>query len=169
MNETHRLELEKMIKANNVEDCTKDIRSKQHSEPLRKDVHKMLTLKKQYRKLSNTNPEKFDAILVENCPFLFNHYTDIFNRIKKDVIDLNILLQLINVLKKIEMHELDQHAGSFEDGKLLKSIYIDSALRKVEKLDDERDQYDNTTTKTSAKPKKICWRDYKKKHITFSK
>ena len=58
------------------------------------------------------------------APFLFNKYTDIFNKIKKDEIDLNILFQLLHILKLIEDSKLDQHTGSFEVGKLLKSIYI---------------------------------------------
>ena len=59
---------------------------------------------------------------------------DIYNKIRKDEIDMTILLKFLDVLKKIEDNELDQHEGSFEVGKLLKELYVDSALRKAEKL-----------------------------------
>ena len=58
--------------------------------------------------------------------------------------------------KFIELKKLDQHTGSFEVGKLLKAIYIDSALKKAAKLDE------NNSNKTiAATPKNITWKSYK--------
>ena len=158
MNKNERLELEKMISANNVEDCTYAIRDKKHSIPIRNDINKLLSLKKQYSSLEKTNPQEFDNILIRECSFVFNHYTDIFNRVKKDEIDLKILWQLIDVLKKIEDNEYDQHNGSYEVGKLLKTIYVDSALKKGEKLD-----LNNKSTTKSYIHKNITWNQYKHK------
>jgi hypothetical protein len=53
---------------------------------------------------------------------------------------LFILLRLINILHAIEEGALDQHEGSFEVGKLLKEIYIDSALRKADKLNEDGEE-----------------------------
>jgi hypothetical protein len=39
-------------------------------------------------------------------------------------------------LKKIEDQEIDQHEGSYEVGMLLKKIYVDSALKKANKLNE---------------------------------
>ncbi len=78
-----------------------------------------------------------DALNLEamtECNFLFTYYTDLYNKIRKDEIDLKILFQFIEVLRKIEDGQMDQHEGSFEVGLLLKKIYVDSALRKAEKL-----------------------------------
>ena len=57
MNTQERLQLDKMIKENNVEDLTDDIRNKRHSELIRDDVTKMIDLKKKYSRLSKSNPE----------------------------------------------------------------------------------------------------------------
>ena len=156
-----RLQLQKMIDANNVVDCTEDIRQKKHSPLIKKDVACLLDLKREHSRLSQSNPELFDKMCVSQCNFLFNNYTDIFNKIKKDEMNLNILSQLLDVLKKIEDSKLDQHTGAYEVGKLLKEMYIDSALMKSEKLDAKHDG--KTTTISRPKPKNISWKNYKDK------
>ena len=155
-----RLQLQKMIDANSVVDCTQEIRDKKHSQPLREDVARLIALKSKYARLSQSNPDQFDKMCVSQCSFLFNNYTDIFNKVKKDEMNLDILAQLLNVLKKIEDGKLDQHAGAYEVGKLLKEMYIDSALMKSEKLDAKHAKGATTTSK--PKPKKISWKEYKK-------
>ena len=153
-----RLQLQKMIDANNVVDCTQDIRDKKHSQLIKADVACMLDLKRKHSRLSKSNPEIFDKMCVSQCNFLFNNYTDIFNKVKKDEMNLTILSQLLDVLKKIEDSKLDQHTGAYEVGKLLKEMYIDSALMKSEKLDAK---HDKTTGISKPKPKNISWKNYK--------
>ena len=145
MDKTDRLNLQKMIRENDVKDCTEDIRAKKHSKMIRGDVNTLLELKKKYTRLIQTNPKQFESMAVSRCSFLFTNYTDIYNKVYKDEIDINILWQFLNVLEKIENNEIDQHTGSFEVGKLLKSIYVDSALRRADKL--------NKKTKVVKKPK----------------
>ena len=53
---------------------------------------------------------------------------------KKDEIEINLLYKFLDILKKIEEGELDQHEGSFQVGTILKDIYVDSALKKADKL-----------------------------------
>ncbi len=156
MNPQERIMLKKMIDENNVEDYTDDIRKKKHSSLIKADLDKLLNIKAQNSSLEQTDPQKFDAICVAQCPFLFNHYTDIFNKIKKDEIDINILNQLIDVLKKIEEKEVDQHEGSYLVGTLLKNIYIDSALKKSQHLDEIHKQ------EAPAPVKDISWADFKR-------
>jgi hypothetical protein len=155
-----RLQLQKMIDANSVVDCTQEIRDKKHSQPLREEVARLIALKTKYARLSQSNPDQFDKMCVSQCSFLFNNYTDIFNKVKKDEMNLDILAQLLNVLKKIEDGQLDQHTGAYEVGKLLKEMYIDSALMKSEKLDAKHSKSGATTT-SKPKPKKISWKEYK--------
>jgi hypothetical protein len=87
---------------------------------------------------------------------LFLNYTDIFNKIKKDEIDLQILFQFLDVLQKIENGLLDQHEGSFEIGTLLKKIYIDSALKKADKLNESSPE----PIKNAGIP--LSWAQFKK-------
>jgi len=103
---------------------TETIRTLKHSDRIKDDILTMVKLKKDYQRLSQSNPVQFDNLCVSRCSFLFNNYTDIFNRLKKDELDLNIMGQLLVLLKMIEEEKIDQHTASFEVGKLLKSIYI---------------------------------------------
>jgi hypothetical protein len=152
-----RLQLQKMIDANNVVDCTQEIRDKKHSQLIKVDVTHLMELKKKYARLSQSNPDQFDKMCVSQCSFLFTNYTDIFNKVKKDEMNLEILAQLLNVLKKIEDEKLDQHTGAYEVGKLLKEMYIDSALMKSEKLDAKHGK----PRTPGPKPKKLSWKEYK--------
>ena len=100
MNPNESLQLKKMINENNVEDLTGDIREKKHSEKIRSDVTRMIELKKKYPRLEKSNSEQFDSMLTSQCSFLFNNYTDIFNQVKKDEINLETLWQLLNIYSK---------------------------------------------------------------------
>ena len=106
------------------------------------------------------DPDKLHLEAMHECNFLFTYYTDIYNKIRKDEIDLKILFQFLDVLQKIEDGKLDQHEASFEVWTLLKKIYVDSALKKAEKI--------NKNNKTDGdepviiKPQvNISWKEYK--------
>jgi len=167
MNPQERLQLDKLIRANDVADNTNNIRELKHRKPLSDDIMTLLKIKKEYQRLSKSNPVQFDNICVSRCSFLFNNYTDIFNKVKKDEIDLNILFQLLHILKQIEDEKLDQHTGSYEVGKLLKSIYIDSAMKKADNINKAHDHSHGNGNKDHAKPpivKKISWSEFKAKN-----
>ena len=91
MNKTEKLQLDKMIKENNVEDCTNDIREKRHSEKIREDVKKMVRLMKTNNRLKRRSETEYDDLLVANCQFIFNNYMDIYNKVKKEEINLSTL------------------------------------------------------------------------------
>ena len=133
MDDNQRLHLQKMITANNVEDNTDLIRQLKHSHVLREDVNNLIMLMAKYQ----NDPEKVHLEAMAECNFLFTYYTDIYNKIRKDEIDLKILFRAFDVLRDIENGKLDQHEGAFEFGTLLKKIYVDSALKKAEKLNAE--------------------------------
>jgi len=146
-----RIQLNKMIDANQVQDCTTEIREKKHSGKIAADVQRLVNLRKRYASLAG-----YDDMCVAQCNWLFNNYTDIFNKVKKDEMNLDILAQLLTVLQNIEEGQLDQHTGAYEVGLLMKKIYIDGALLKAKKLDDGLDE--KTVTN---EPKNISWKEYK--------
>jgi len=158
MDTLDRLNLNKMIDANNVQDCTHEIRAKKHSSLISADVSHLIHLKNKYSRLAQSNPKQFDAMCVSQCSFLFNNYMEIFNKIKKDELNLKILYKFLEVLKQIEEGQLDQHTGAFEVGKLLKTMYIDSALTKAERIDKKTGE---KTVVAKAPEKKITWAEYK--------
>ena len=154
MNDKQRLELQKMITDNDVQDQTELIRNLKHSTILANEINNMIMIKAKHR----NNPEKIQIECMTECNFLYTYYTDIFNKIKKDEIDLNILNKFLNVLQKIEDGELNQHEGSFLVGTLLKELYIDSALKKAEKLDE---QYGSTKNEPKKANVNISWKQFK--------
>ena len=159
MNTSDKLQLEKMIQANDVEDCTQNIRDKKHSDKIKKDVEKLLELTKEYSELSKDNAEDFENMLIAQCPFIFTSYTDIYNKVRKDEINLDTLWELLKILKRIEECTIDQHTGSYEVGNLLKKMYIDSALIKADKLDKETGE--KMIVNPPGEVKEISWKEYK--------
>ena len=155
MDDKQRLQLANMIKTNNVEDQTDLIRNLKHSQILRTDVNNMILLKSKYK----GDDEKIYNECINECNFLFTYYTDIFNKIRKDEISINILNKFIDILKRIEDGDLDQHEGSFAVGTLLKELYIDSALKKADKLDELNEKEKVEPKKAEVK---ISWKQFKK-------
>ena len=156
MDDKQRLQLQNMIKVNNVLDQTDLIRNLKHSQVLRNEINNMIIIKAKYR----GDDEKIYHECASECNFLFSHYTDIFNKVRKDEIDISILNKFIDVLKQIEDGELDQHEGSFLVGTLLKQLYVDSAIKKGEKLDEKYNNNERTEPKRAIN--EISWKQYKK-------
>ena len=98
MDDNARLQLQKMIKANDVEDMTGLIRDLKHSVLLRNDINNLISLMTEY----GNNSDDLYSYAVTKCTFLFTYYTDIFNKIRKNEIDLKILFRFLDVLKEIE-------------------------------------------------------------------
>jgi len=157
MNETQRLKLQEMVTNNNVEDQTNLIRQLKHSDILKNQIDILLSLKEQY----GDDSDKIHLEAMNDCNFLFTYYTDIYNKVRKNEIDLHLLNQMLNVLKDIENEKMDQHEGSFKVGTILKEIYVDSALKKSEKMD--KDDKLNKLPITLKQNIPISWSEYKQK------
>ena len=156
MDDKQRLQLQNMIKANGTEDYTEAIRDLKHSQILKNDINNLIKIKNKYK----GDSEKIHMEGVNDCNFLFTYYTDIYNKLRKDELDVNILYKLLEVLKRIEEGELDQHNGSFIVGTVLKELYIDSALKKADKLN--ANESSNQNTKPNQPIREINWKQFKK-------
>ena len=97
MDNNQRLHLQKMITENNVEDTTELIRNLKHSHILRENVNNLIMLKAKYM----DNLEQIHLEGMTECNFLFTYYTDIYNKIRKDEIDLKILFEEFDVFRDI--------------------------------------------------------------------
>ena len=160
MNPEERLNLQRMIAANDVTDQTDNIRSLKHADKIWDDVKMMTLLKKKYSRMLNSDLIK--TKITNACRFLFDNYTDIFNKLYKDELNVQILYTFIQELKNIEDGKTDQHTASFKIGKLLKEMYIDSALKQAEKHDNKN------KPKQNRREKKISWEQYKKMNTESS-
>lgn len=156
MGDKERLQLNNMLKENDVLNQTELIRQLKHSVIFKKEVATLLNLKKKYP----SDPETLNAEAMIECSFLFSYYTDLYNKIRKDEIDIKILYQFIDVLANIEDGKIDQHEGSFMVGTLLKKIYIDSALKKADMINQKHDE-ENGEPEPVVEPKPISWKEFK--------
>jgi hypothetical protein len=144
MNDDQRLKLHEMITENNVQDNTNRIKNLKHSELIRKDVDTLLSI---MLKLKTDDYKTLDAACIQQCNFLFINYTNIYNKLLKNQIDIEILYKFLDCLKSIEDGKKNQHEGSYEIGLLLKSIYIDTKIYDEPKL---------------RECKNITWNEYNK-------
>jgi hypothetical protein len=158
LGEQQRIDLAALIKANKTDDCTQEIRSKKQSIVISNDVKHLVFLKQKYERLRKSNPVEFDAICVKQCSYLFNNYTDLYNKILNDKLDLAILERFLGILKKIEDGELDQHEGSYLVGTYLKEMYIDSALKTESSKSSKSSKSKPPFSKAE---KKISYKDFK--------
>jgi len=151
-----RLNLQKLVNEMDSVDNTSHIRKVKHSVILRDEIRKLDTFKKKHIDIFQTNTEKFLEMSREETPFLYNNYMDIFHRFIKEELDLEIMTKLLIILKLIEDEKVDQHEGSVMVGKVLKELYVDSALKQAEHLDNK---IDGPLMPVPVNP--ISWKQYK--------
>ncbi len=162
LNDNERLHLDKMIKEYDAEDNTSKIRELRHSVKIRDNVERLLNLKKKYQRMQLTDKKKFETLVISHCNFLWNNYTNIFNRLMKDEMDVKILYTFINKLQEIENGDIDQHEASVEVGKILKQLYVDSALRREKNYNEENGK----SAKKERKPStNMTWSQFKKANM----
>ena len=156
MDDKQKLQLQDMIQANGTEDQTDLIRNLKHSRILRAEVDNLILLRAKHR---NESAEFINNECMNECNFLFTYYTDIYNKVRKDEIDLGILNRFLDVLEQVETGTLNQHEASFQVGTILKELYVDSALKKADKLNLEND----TSISHKKATNNISWTEFKKK------
>ena len=154
-----KLDLKKLIADSDYEDNTANIRKLKHSVLIRTDIYKLLKLKSKHVRLLHNDFDGFTKLCASQCNFLFSRYTDIFNRVLKDELDLSILGSVIDILGKIEDGEVDQMKGSIEVGELLKKMYVDSALKTGNKINSNNPE--NNEEHNFQESKTLSWKDYK--------
>ena len=153
------LNLKQMIKDNNIEDFTETIRNKCHSKPIRLDIIQYIEIEKKYNRLQKSNIEEFKSICRSRCSFLYNNYTDIFNRLVNNTLNLDIFNNILNILHRIETSDIDQHEASYLVGKYLKELYIDSNLRNDKKIQNK--------SRNQKKHKKVVQKPVQEKSISY--
>jgi hypothetical protein len=157
MNQKEVLDLKKLVDNNtDYVDNTEGIRRLRHSELIRNEIIRLQNIKKEY---SHDNDNSFIlSKCQQSCSFLYTSYTDIFNRVFKDELDIELMFQALEYLKKIEDGHIDQQEGSVMMGKLLHKVFVTSALKKSENLDKEFPPENRNKGDT------ISWKEYKQKY-----
>jgi len=155
-----RLSLDKLIKeSENYKDTTEHIRKVKHSKKIITCVGIIEQLKIQYADIKRIDPNQFADLCKTKCEFLYNKYTDIFNKLVSDELDLQLLNHFLRVLRAIEEGQIDQNEGSVIVGKLLKEIYVDSALKRGAKLDAQNETQEKE--KVTYESRGVSWDEYR--------
>jgi len=168
------LNLKKLIReSEDFQDNTDHIRKVKHSVKIRDDIQIIEDLKRNlYKKDSEGNvlvPTNFLELCQNEASFLFYHYTDIFNKVVKDELSLEIMYKFLLVLKMIEDGKVNQEEGSVAIGKLLKELYVDSALRRSENLDKQYANADALEELPTGPKRDISWKQWQQKKIEIEK
>jgi hypothetical protein len=144
MNNEQKELLKRMQQENNTIDNTEKIRKLKHSDKIRQDVY---TIQKMKSCVNKNEIPKMEEWYKRNCPFIYENYKLIYNRLLSDEIDVPLLFTFLDCLKKVEDGELEQQEASFEIGKILKKLYIDP------KIEENKKEYN--------KGKSISWNEFK--------
>ena len=150
-----RIHLKNLMNEMNYEDNTDSIRKLKHSSLIRDDIRTLEQLKK--GRDQAMDDDAFFQLAQEKCAFLYNNYTDLFARSMKNELDLVIMTKMLIVLKMIEDDKLDQQEGSVMVGRYLKELYLDSAIKRADNLDKERE----AEKVQPIEGKKVSWKQYK--------
>ena len=156
MNPSERLDLKRLIQNSDYEDNTEGIRKLKHSDLIQTEIVRMEFLKKRDATIRKERPLVFKETCKKECSFLFNGYTEIFNHILKDELDIGLMNQALATLKKIEEGEIDQQEGSVIMGKILHRIFVESALQSAKTRDSETPQEEKNNGK------ELSWAEFKK-------
>lgn len=153
---TQSLNMKALMESDDYVNNTDKIREIKHSELILADIGKMCELKKTHHKMKVVEEEKYKHLCKTSCPFLYNNYTDIFNKVVCDELDMKMLVNFVQTLKQIEDGAIDQYDASVKVGTILKEMYVDSAMRRGQKIDDKY----AGDAKKFVEPKPMTWKDW---------
>jgi len=172
MNPNDRIDLKKLMKLgeNDYEDNTDGIRRLKHSDLIISDMKKMIELKKEKAMMRENNPIEFSSLCQTTCSFLYNAYTDIFNRLYKDELDVELMFEALKTLKQIEDGKINQQEGSIIMGKLFYKVFVSNAIKHEEKVNEINDTKESAaandassnTVNNMEEGIKMSWKDYKR-------
>lgn len=141
MNSEQRLKLNEIMEQNNTIDNTQEIKRLKHSKKIRDDIYKLVKIKKE-----NNTIHDIKIKGQNECVFLYKNYTNIYNKLIQNDLDLNIMFTFLDILEKVEKGQCDQQEASYEIGVLLKQLYIDTKIN---------------TQENKRQTKNITWNEYK--------
>ena len=154
MNNDERKKLQELKQNNeNYVDNTNQLRKLKNSSLIKKDVSIIL-------KHKHNNTLDIDSIKDE-CSFLYNNYQSIFDKlVDSNDWDIKILFKFIKKLEDIENSVCNQDEASYEIGTLLKNIYVDPSINKI---DDDK-EWNPCKVECVNKPvENISWLEFKAK------
>jgi hypothetical protein len=159
MREDERIRLDDLLRKDDIAQTTNQIRELRHSSRIKIAVDNIVRLKKNHSRVSK---DMFRNMAVKQAEFLYTNYTEIFNKIVNDELNIKILYEFITILNEIETGKINQHEGSYLVGKKLKELYVDGVVNKDNKCKEQDAIDDNEKLEKLKKPmKKISYKQFK--------
>lgn len=163
LSHAERLKLQDMIDKSGASDFTENIRKLRHSKPIKTDV---LAVERVKAMNPNMSIDELRVKASADAVFLYTHYTDIFNKLIKRDIDIDLLFQLLMILERIENGEFSQHEASVHVGTILKEIYVDSGRRAGQRLDSATSaNSDDTEAPNTGRADRMSWAEFQRKRM----
>ena len=157
LDQNDKMNLKNLVAKMGAEDNTENIRKWKHSTRIRDDIRTLDTLTQEQSQLKYINPDQYVELCKKTAPFLFENYQDLFKRMIRRELDLTIMTKLLVILKLIEDDKVNQHEGAAMFAKILKELYIDSAVKHGDNIDKEH----QTNDLEKSVGKEISWREFK--------
>jgi len=157
---TQGLDMKALMESDDYVNNTDRIRQVKHSETILENIGKLCEIRKKHPHMRMMDEQGYTELCRNTAPFLFNHYTDIFNKVVKDELNMEMMVKFIFILKQIEEGVIDQYDASVKVGTILKEMYVDSAMRRGDNLD----KLHESEAPTFVEPVKMSWSDFKKKN-----
>ena len=153
------LDMKALMESDDYVNNTDRIRELKHSEKILEDIGKLCEIRKKHPNMRMMDEQGYNELCRNTTPFLYNHYTDIFNKVVKDELNMEMMVRFIFILKQIEEGVIDQYDASVKVGTILKEMYVDSAMRRGDNLD----KLHESEAPTFVEPVKMSWAEFKNK------
>ena len=154
-----RIDLKKLMKAGEHDyvDNTDGIRRLKHSDLIAADMKKMQDLKVSHASMRTNSPDDFSDLCQKKCSFLYNAYTDIYNRLFKDQLDVNLMLDALRTLKQVETGKINQQEGSILMGQLFYKVFVSNAIKHEDSA-----KVSSPPTSAPVDENQLTWHEYKR-------
>lgn len=144
-------------------DNTDGIREAKHSSPLLADIRRMAKLRTKHSSLRETSLDDYLAVFQRECKYLYTKFPDVFDRVVKNDMNLEVFEKIIMILKLIEDGKVNQSEASALVGKLSQKLFFGGVANTSEKsgLSEES----GVSAGFSEEPgvsTGLSWREYKK-------
>jgi hypothetical protein len=142
MDDNQRITLANLVKQYETEETTEKIRELKHSKRIHECLKHIVEAMRKYPRIYKDNRKHFETLIAKQTNFLFTTYPEIYHRMLDNEINMNIMQQFLYMLSRIENGELDQHEASYNIGKLLKELYIDTKLDEMTSTNYKKPKHD---------------------------
>lgn len=131
MNSLEKRELEKLIRENEAEDRTSEIRKEKRSVVLRREINMINHIMRQH---PHARYDVLNKKLRHRCPELVEYYINIYDKFlnREPLVQENMEIML-SQLEEIEKGNTNQHEASVKVGYALNSRYVEPAVNTAPK------------------------------------